>query len=44
MILEVWEVGISKGLWTNTDITDDELKQKAADWKTKLDRLKQLGE
>lgn len=44
MILEVWEVGIAKGLWTNADITDTELKQKAADWKTKLDRLNQLGE
>lgn len=44
MILEVWEVGITKGLWTNADITDLALKQKAADWKTKLDRLNQLGE
>ena len=44
MILEVWEVGISKGLWTNADITDEELKQKAADWRTKLDRLLELGE
>jgi len=44
MILEVWEVGKNKGLWDNTDITDLELKQKTADWKTKLDRLAELGE
>lgn len=44
MILEVWEVGKDKGLWDNTDITDTELKAKAATWKTKLDRLTELGE
>lgn len=44
MILEVWEVGKDKGIWDNTDITDTELKEKAAAWKTKLDRLRELGE
>ena len=44
MILEVWGVGIDKALWTNADITDTELKAKVAAWKTKLDRLAELGE
>ena len=44
MILEVWDVGAAKGLWTGADITDDDLKTKVAEWRTKLDRLKTLGE
>jgi hypothetical protein len=44
MILEVWDVGKAKSLWDNTDITDEELKLKAAAWKAKLDRLAELGE
>lgn len=44
MSLEIWDVGVTKGLWDNTDITDVELKQKVVDWKTKLDRLNELGE
>lgn len=44
MILAVWGVGIDKSLWANADITDVELKQKVAAWKTKLDRLAELGE
>ena len=44
MILAVWEVGITKGLWANADITDTALKQKVAAWKIKLDRLLELGE
>jgi len=44
MVLELWEIGKTKGLWTNADITDDALKQKASDWKAKLERLEELGE
>lgn len=44
MILKVWETGVAKGIWTNADIADSDLKQKASDWKTKLDRLKSLGQ
>jgi len=44
MILAVWDVGVAKGLWSASDITDTELKQKVADWIVKLDRLTQLGE
>jgi hypothetical protein len=44
MILEVWAVGVAKGLWSITDITDQELRAKVQGWKTKLDRLEELGE
>jgi len=44
MILAMWQIGVTKGVWDNSDITDNELKQKVAAWKTKLDRLLELGE
>lgn len=44
MILAMWDVGVSKGLWSGSDITDDELKAKVQAWKTKLDRLRELGQ
>ncbi len=44
MISAIWETGKTKGLWVNADVTDTTLKQKYADWQTKLDRLAQLGE
>jgi len=44
MILAIWDVGKTKALWDNVDITDTELKQKVVDWKTKLDRLTELDE
>ena len=44
MILAIWDVGKAKALWGNVDITDTELKQKVWEWKTKLDRLTELGE
>ena len=44
MILEVWAVGVQKGLWSNTDISNEDLKAKVQTWKTKLDRLEELGE
>lgn len=42
MILELFEVGKAKGIWINTDF-DATIRAKAADWKTKLDRLTELG-
>jgi len=44
MISAIWEIGKSKGLWSNTDVVDATLKQKYAAWNTKLDRLAELGE
>jgi hypothetical protein len=43
IILELFEVGKAKGIWDNADFTT-EVKQKAAAWKTKLDRLIELGD
>jgi hypothetical protein len=43
MLLELFEVGKTKGLWVNTDF-DATLRQKAADWKTKLERLGVIDE
>jgi hypothetical protein len=43
MLLEMFEVGKAKGLWDNADFST-EIKQRAADWKVKLDRLLQLGD
>jgi len=44
MISVLYELGVSKGLWAGKDITNQELKTKYADWKTKLTRLEELGE
>jgi hypothetical protein len=44
MISTLWEIGKSKGLWENSDVTDATLKQKYASWVTKLNRLEELGE
>jgi hypothetical protein len=44
MISAIWEIGKTKGLWQNSDVKDATLKQKYAEWVTKLDRLAQLGE
>ena len=44
MIETLWDTGVSKGIWAASDIPDTELKQKYAQWKTKLSRLKELGE
>lgn len=35
MMLTIWEVGITKGLWANTDLSS-EMKQMAQDWKQDL--------
>jgi hypothetical protein len=43
MILAMFEVGKAKGLWVNTDF-EQPLRTKAASWKQKLDRLKELGD
>lgn len=43
MLLELFEVGKAKGLLANSDFST-EVKQKAADWKTKLNRLLELGD
>jgi hypothetical protein len=43
MLLALFEVGKTKELWVNVDF-DQELRQKAADWITKLNRLEELGE
>jgi hypothetical protein len=43
MLLEMFNVGKAKGLWVNTDF-DATIRAKAASWKTKVDRLEQLGE
>ena len=43
MISAIWEVGKTKGLWQNVEVTDATLKQKYSEWQTKLDRLAQLG-
>lgn len=44
MILTLWDIGVSKGIWSATDVTDEVLKQKVIEWKSKLDRLEELGE
>lgn len=44
MISAIWEIGKTKGLWQNSDVSDTTLKQKYGQWQTKLDRLAQLGE
>jgi hypothetical protein len=44
MILTLWQLGVSKGLWTAADVADATLKQKVNDWKTKVDRLKVIDE
>jgi hypothetical protein len=41
MILELFEVGKAKGVWSNADFST-EVKQKAAEWKIKSDRLIEL--
>ena len=43
MMLAMFEVGKANGAWVNTDF-DQALRQKAATWKTKLDRLRELGD
>ncbi len=42
MIEAIFELGKSKGLWNASDITDTELKQKYAEWRTKLSRLREI--
>ena len=44
MIMQLWDTGKAKGIWAAGDITDQELKAKVGQWKTKLDRLAELGE
>lgn len=43
MIREIFELGVSKNLWSGSDVDDTELKQEYAKWKTNLDRLDELG-
>ena len=43
MLLEMFDVGVENGLWNAGDFST-EIKQKAAAWKTKLNRLLQLGD
>lgn len=35
MLLAIWEIGVSKGLWVNNDL-GPEIKQMAQDWKQDL--------
>lgn len=41
MILELFEVGKTNGVWVNTDF-DADIRAKAADWKTKIARLDEI--
>lgn len=43
MLLELYEVGNTKGVWDNTNFSK-EIKQKVNDWKQNLRRLEELGE
>ena len=43
MLLEMFDVGVAKGLWAASDF-DPVLRMKAAAWKTKLSRLLELGD
>jgi len=44
MIQAIWETGVSKGIWSASDIESTELKQKYVEWGQKLTRLEELGE
>ena len=43
MLLEMYQVGVNNDLWSNSDF-DPTIRQKAAAWKQKLDRLIELGD
>lgn len=44
LLASLYETGVSKGIWSASDITDTELRQKYVEWQTKLQRLEELGE
>lgn len=43
MILALFQVGVDKSLWTASDF-DQDVRDKASDWKQKVDRLKVIDE
>lgn len=43
MILELFQVGKEKGIWSDADFSQD-IRDKAIQWKIKVDRLIELGE
>jgi hypothetical protein len=43
MILALYQAGVDKGVWTASDF-DQDIREKAGDWKQKVDRLKVIDE